>query len=102
METITEPKTETAIASFGGEADELGSLARFFEEMPAGAFITIAKRVQGARTFVVASRQIPGRGTVTAPLFEVTTVDGERVDTRDALVLAALGLEQAEDRERRG
>ena len=61
METIAEPKTEAAAATFGGDADELGSLARLFNYMLACAFTTIAKRVQGNRTFVVASRLIPGR-----------------------------------------
>jgi hypothetical protein len=102
METITEPNVETTTADFEGEADPLGPLARLFEDMPAGAFITIGKRVERNRTLVVASRQIPGRGTVTAPLFEMTTVDGEPLDTRDALALATLGLEHAEDGERRG
>lgn len=102
METITDQNVETAVASFGGEADPMGSLARLFESMPAGSYVTIAKRIERGRTFVVATRQIPGRGPSVEVLIDTTDVDGCVVDTRAAIVLAMLGLEHAEERERRG
>lgn len=93
---MSEEQHETAAASFAGEADPLGPLARLFDSMPGGAYLTIAKRTERGRTLVVVSRQIPARGTVTADPFDTTSVDGHAIETRAALTLAALALEHKE------
>lgn len=96
MDTMT--VHDEATVDFGGDADPLGALARLFDAMPAGSFVTIAKRAERGRTFVVVSRHVPGRGCTNGDPFELTTLDGRPIDTRDALVLATMALEQKENR----
>jgi hypothetical protein len=85
--------------SFDSGDDDMAPLARLVDSMPAGSFVEIGKRKEGDRLLLTVKRQIPGRGPVAIEPFALDWARGT-IDTKAALVLALLQLEEAE-RDRR-